>query len=742
MIPPGPSFARVVVNLALDRAFDYRVPERLRRLVHIGSRVTVPFGNGWQQGFVVALPEHAEVEGLKDLETVHGERPMIPPKLLDLGEWMGRYYCCSREQAIRALLPAVVRQGRIATKTRRVFRLNPAADTAKELESCARKAPKRADALKLINRCPGCSHEFLVREAHLSPSALAYLVEKGFVLVEEEAEARDPFAGQVILPTQPHPLMPEQSQALAMVRESFAKPRKDVILLHGVTGSGKTEIYLQAIADCLTRGEEAIVLVPEIALTPQTTEGFRSRFGELVSVLHSHLSDGERFDEWTRIHDGRVKIAVGARSALFAPFQHLGLIVVDEEHETSYKQTDMPPRYHARDVAVMRGHFENVTVVLATATPALESYYNVQRGKYRLAVLSKRVDEQVMPTMEVVDMVAEAESGGRAHIFSRHLISAITSALENSEQVVLFLNRRGYATHLQCLKCGYVAACDDCSINFTYHKQRAQLICHLCGAMRHAPTTCPQCQDPGIRFGGMGTERIETITHTLFPQARVLRMDSDTMTRKDAYREALTAFRAGTFDILVGTQMIAKGLHFPNVTLVGIIFADLTLNLPDFRAGERTFQLLVQVAGRAGRGEVPGRVIVQTYTPYHVAVQSALHLDCAGFYEQEIAARAAANLPPLSHMAMVHFRGPVEAAVQAATAEFAQQLRPRLAAITTLGPPTPGVVPKKRGLFYYHLLLHGGPMMAVSRTLKDVMTAFRPPKDVRVSVDIDPYSLM
>lgn len=733
--------ARIIVNLALDQTFDYRVPEDLAGKVQVGSKVTIPFGKSSRDGYVVALLKTSEFEDLKEIKAVVGDRPLIPEKLLALGQWIADYYCCSREQATHALLPSVVRGGRVSPKKQKFVRLADDIDVATALEKLGTRAPRQADVLRLLARNNNISLANLEKAAKVTESPIRALEEKKYIVIEDQVQARNPNASVAVLPTQALPLNEEQADALQMVTDSVAKDRRDVILLYGVTGSGKTEVYLQAIQACLDRGEESIVLVPEIALTPQTIERFRGRFGDVVSILHSHLSDGERYDEWTRINDGSVKIAIGARSAVFAPFRNLGLIVVDEEHEPSYKQ-DRLPRYNARDIAVMRGQFENVTVMLGTATPALESMYNVERGKYRVARLNKRADDALMPTMEIVDMAEVAMKEGRPQIFSRRLTTALQNVLEEGEQAMLFLNRRGYATHMQCLKCGYTASCDDCTVRFTYHRQVDRLVCHMCGETRTAPQTCPECNDDKIKYSGLGTEKLESAIKGILPHARVLRMDSDTMTRKNSYREALTAFRAGDYDILVGTQMIAKGLHFPNVTLVGIVFADLTLNLPDFRAGERTFQLLVQVAGRAGRGELPGHVIVQTYTPFHPALLSAAKQDYDEFYENEIDARRLLSFPPCAHLLLAQFRGEQEQAVASTADAFFQFLTAHLPDSVQMTPPIPCAILKKRGSFHYQILFTTDRIVSLSRYIKQVLRKFKKPKDVFISIDVDPMSVL
>jgi primosomal protein N' (replication factor Y) len=537
--------------------------------------------------------------------------------------------------------------------------------------------------------------------------------------------------------------MPQQTEALELIRQAMeAKPAR-VVLLHGVTGSGKTEVYLQALQRVLDGGGGGIVLVPEIALTPQTVERFRGRFGDCVAVLHSHLSDGERHDEWHRIHAGRARIVVGARSALFAPVHHLGLIVVDEEHEHTYKQEEAP-RYNARDVAVMRGQREGCAVLLGSATPSLESWRNARLGKYVLACLPHRVDHRQMPVIHVVDMRVETSSEGHSRILSQALVEAIRDRLARAEQTILFLNRRGFATSLVCPKCGYVAHCEACSLAMTYHKRDRCLRCHLCGAERTVPDRCPNpdCRDPAFRFAGVGTERIEEILGRVFPHARIARMDSDTMTRKEAYRKVLGAFRTGQLDILVGTQMIAKGLDFPNVTLVGVIHADLSLHQPDFRAGERTFQMLTQVAGRAGRGEVPGQVFVQTHTPHHPAIQAARRMDWAGFCDEELTFRKELGYPPYTHLVCVTLKGEQEEAVRIAAGALEAAWRPLLDPGVILSPPSPSPIARIQGLYRYQLTARAPGTRRVTDPLRAALDAWKPGPGIQWSVDVDALSLM
>jgi primosomal protein N' (replication factor Y) len=736
--------ARVIMNLSLDRAFDYLIPGELRGQVRAGMQVMVPFGRSRRQGYVVGLAEESEYPAakLKPILEICGRHPQIPDTLLKLGEWLADYYCCSREQAVRTLLPGSVRSGKIRHRTVRHYHLTAAESAQEFIFAKGARAPAKTAILRLLLQHPGMSGPDLLREAKAKEGPLRDLVKAGLVGIEDRESRRDPFAGMAVVPSTPLTLTDEQAAAMRLFAEMLADPSQGhTLLLHGVTGSGKTEVYLQAIAQVLGHGREAIVLVPEIALTPQTVERFRARFGERVSVLHSGLGDGERHDEWIRIHRGEVRIAVGARSALFAPFRNLGLIVVDEEHENSYKQ-DEAPRYHARDVAVMRGLREQAIVILGSATPALESWRNATIGKYRLARLTRRIDDCLMPRMEVVDMRAEAEACGGTQIFSRDLVAAVYARLERGEQTILFLNRRGYATQMLCQHCGFVARCPDCAVSYTFHRQRAALSCHLCGALLPAPAACPDCGAADIRYSGLGTEKVETIARKLFPGAAIRRMDSDTMTARHCYDEVLREFRTGRIDILIGTQMIAKGLHFPNVTLVGIVYADLGLHLPDFRATERTFQLLVQVAGRAGRGEIPGEVIVQTYSPGNPAIRHALGHDVDGFCALELEQREALAYPPCGHLVAIHFRGPDDAAVAAAAADFRARIEPLLPHGVILAGPVPSPVAKIKGKFRHQILLRGGPFQSLRRHLRNLVLHGPRAKDVDTYIDVDAINLM
>ncbi|HEX4629762.1 MAG TPA: primosomal protein N' [Chthoniobacterales bacterium] len=740
-----PPYARVIIDRSIHRELDYGVPELLAEKIGIGSRVRVPFRERSALGTVVGLLEESEAQGIRPIEALVGDAPILSEKLIELARWMAVYYCCPIETVMRSLLPQVIRRAEVGWK-KQLFVSAAKEIAADEIEKLRRRAPKQAELLEAVSKLqkPIAAAE-LLRQTSLDNQTLRALEKRGFVILREEAVARDPHADEQFIASTDLTLNEEQAAALAAVEEALAAPEKaKPILLHGVTGSGKTEIYLQAIQATLGRGKTAIVLVPEISLTPQTVERFKSRFAEtqeMVAVLHSHLSEGERHDEWHKIHAGRARIVVGARSAVFAPLENLGLIVVDEEHETSYKQEDAP-RYHARDVAVVRAKLEGCAVLLGTATPSLESYYNATQNKYRLLKLTQRVDNCQMPLMRIVDLRLERRKEKVAAILSEKLRSAITARLEKHEQTILFLNRRGFSTSLLCSNCGEARDCPNCSVALTFHRGAARLTCHLCGHTAAVPKKCPACSQDALIYSGFGTEKVEANVVHLFPGANVRRMDADSMSRKDAYRETLHAFRAGKIDILVGTQMIAKGLHFPNVTLVGIINADLALHMPDFRAGERTFQLLTQVAGRAGRGETPGEVFVQTYTPFSPSIQFARHHDFAGYFEQELEFRERCDFPPFKHVVLITVRSAHEGRAKLSAETIARRLKEALPPEFILSAPSPAPLEKLQGQFRFHILMRGEAIMRLSRLVRETLDKLPLPEDVVAAVDVDPYQLL
>lgn len=743
--------ARVQLEGSAALELDYSVPEELVGKLVVGSRVMVPLQSQRVPAVVIELrvgsPHRAK---LKPLASLIGSRPMFTPMLMRLARWIGDYYMVAPHQVLRSMLPKVVRARpeTFIMESRLELKAMPPLEL---MEKMRKTAPLQVRLLEMIQASGGeAALSTLRRELPRASAILKPLLKSGCLARSEARVERDPFQNEEFMPSNPLTLTAEQQEAAEAVYKALAKPTEArPILLHGVTGSGKTEVYLQTIARVLKEGLTALVLVPEISLTPQTIERFKARFSERkerVAVLHSHLSDGERHDEWFKVQEGRADIVIGARSAIFAPLERLGIIIVDEEHEPSYKQ-DETPRYHARDLAVVRSRLEKCVVLLGSATPSLESYENACRGKYELVRLTRRTDGKKLPYIRIVDMRLERRKGTavspqHAGIVSAKLHAAISARLEKREQTILFLNRRGFNTALSCTACGETVQCQDCSVPMTLHKQEQRLVCHVCGARRLPPSKCPSCGDPTIKFAGFGTERVEEVVRALFPQARLARVDTDTIQRKNQLRDMLRDFRAQKLDLLIGTQMIAKGLDFPNVTLVGVLNADIALNLPDFRAAERTFQLLVQVAGRAGRGEIMGEVMVQTYAPHTPAVQFARHNDYDGFAQQEIEHRRAFRYPPFTHVVLISARGKHQARAELALQTLHRRLAEGLPEGTLMGEPTPSALAKAHGQFRFQLLLRSEKIRALSSHLHQVIRSTNLPEDVIVVWDVDPVSLL
>ena len=628
---------------------------------------------------------------------------------------------------------------------------------------------KRAEILQhLLDEDAPVATADLMKRVNASVSLLRTLERRGFIRITRAETVRNPLSTESVAPTQPLPLNSTQLTAFSEIQNTLSShvtgntsgndgTRPPTFLLHGVTGSGKTEVYMQAMAEVLENGKSVIVLVPEISLTPQTASRFVGRFGERVALLHSRLNDGERYDQWYRIQKGEADIVIGPRSAIFAPVKSLGMLIIDEEHSDSYK-SDNAPRYHAREVAQKRSELADCPVLLGSATPSLESFHQAKNGSYRLLNLPNRVFDRKMPDVHIVDMRSELKKGNRT-IFSDILRSSIEERLVRREQIILFLNRRGHSTYVFCRTCGYVEQCDNCSISLTYHRETQQLVCHHCGNKRSTQSTCPQCGSEAIRFFGAGTEAVEQEVHKSFPKANVQRFDADSTARKNAHQQILGEFEQQKIDILIGTQMVSKGLDFPNVTLVGVIAADTALNLPDFRASEQTFSLLTQVAGRSGRAELEGKVVIQTYMPEHYCIAAAQKHDYLDFYQQEIEARGALRYPPFSHVAVLLLRGKDEKEVtdtahtvrdqleiwqtdqQVSTSEVSNIQEP---AVEILG-PAPAPLSKIEGKFRWHLLLRSPAPEKIGQLLKRLSD--EPPvtiksKAIEFVIDIDPTNTL
>lgn len=642
------------VHPSLDKVFHYSIPFELTDSIQLGMRVMVPFGRNTIQGYIIALDTEIDIpkEKLKPIKRLLDPYPILAESFIPLIKWMKEEYHCMLIEAIRCFIPPGIRVN-IKEKTQRVVYLAASDSVDEWVLAIEKRSPAMATILRTLEQEDGVPIKALLDSTGASQSSIQSLVSRGFVRIEDEETYRNPWQIDKSQTTPPI-YNEEQLKAIQDIEDCIAIGG-GTIVLHGVTGSGKTEVYMKAASSVLQQGKQVIVLVPEISLTPQTVGRFKGRFGENVAILHSGLSLGERYDEWRRIKNDEVDIVVGARSAVFAPLKRVGLIIIDEAHEDTYK-SDVRPRYHARDIAAKRCQLESGVLVLGSATPSLEDYYKTTQGDYSCVVMKSRVDNQQLPPVEVIDMRRELEMGNRS-IFSQALFTALQSTIKRKEQVILLMNRRGYAQFVSCRSCGYVVKCPNCDISLTYHAQGRVLKCHYCGQQAKYPETCPKCQSKYIKHFGLGTQRVEEELGALFPSIRVIRMDTDTTGKKGAHYQMLNAFEKGEYDILLGTQMVAKGLDFPNVTLVGVIAADSALNLPDYRSCEKTFQLITQVAGRAGRGSKPGQVVVQSYQPTHYAIEFASKHDYVGFYNKEIAIRHQFDYPPFSHIIRVLITG-------------------------------------------------------------------------------------
>ena len=695
-------------------------------------------------------PEQVSISGevRKKILNILRQQPSI--SLRDLQKKIGKkslhssLYSLEKQGLIH--IEDTVRSGKTKAKTlQHIVLAIPEAEQI-DMPLLEKRAPKQAALLKTLeelfpNDIPVTELQNLVQ---FDPrTVIKSLVQKGYVQVYAKEIRRKPMGYFAYQKTSHLPLTSQQQKALDHIKETIDSKNFTPILLHGVTSSGKTEVYMQAIAYVLAQNRRAIVLVPEISLTPLLVSRFLSRFEENVAVLHSGLSSGERYDEWQRIRRGEVDVVIGARSAIFAPLKGLGLIVVDEEHEMSYKQ-DSEPRYHGRDTAVMRARLENIPVILGSATPSLESYYNAQTHKYHLLTINERIDERPLPTVEIVD---KRQKEGQ-HIFSNTLEIAIREGLAREEQVLLFLNLRGFANFYLCQECGYVYECPRCNVTLTYHAGAHRLLCHYCDFSRIPPTRCEQCSSPDVQYRGIGTERIEQEIQLIFPEAIIARMDRDSVSGKDAHYKILNRFEQGEIDILIGTQMIAKGHDFHNVTVVGVIAAETGLHLPDFRASERTFQILTQVAGRTGRGQLTGEVIIQTYTPTHYAILTAQNHDYFSFYSREILYREQLRYPPFSRIINILFQGRDEDFTRETARNAAKFFRSiehsRQQRISILG-PSPAALTKLRNKYRYQILLKSSHSLYMRKFVKEQLELFRKTtqlKDLQIIVDVDPVNLL
>lgn len=736
-------YASIVLDVALDKALDYSIPLELQPL-KIGMRVEVPVRNRMQTGTVIAIKDTADFPNVRPLSKVLSDVELIAPQLFELALWMAKYYCTPLRQVLKILLPASVRKDMQHKQQLYVMRKKTREELKRYCEENRSKHPTRVgiiDIMLMVKK--GILLTELLEEAQCtSRSPVDTLVKQGLLEIDIVRVDRSPLVDEEYFKTKSKVLNDEQSSALQKITNSLTEYKFETHLLFGVTGSGKTEVYLQAIETALKQGKGTIMLVPEIALTAQTIERFRSRFDDKIAILHHRLSPGERFDEWHKIRRGESSIVIGARSAIFSPIQNLGLIIVDEEHEQSYKQSEEQPCYNARDVAVMRGKMTHSTVILGSATPSLESYYNASNSKYTLSKLNLRADAACMPKVTIIDMKKEHEKAKGFTNFSEKLIDAIKNRFELGEQTILFLNRRGYHTTLLCQQCHEAVKCKHCDVALTFHLGDNALACHLCGfTLSPPPQQCPQCRHANpMKYRGVGTELIEKNLHAILPGVRTLRVDADTTRHKGSHQKLLRAFSSGKADVLIGTQMIAKGLHFPSVTLVGVLNCDNSLNIPDFRSSETVFQLITQVSGRAGRGDIPGEVLLQSCLPDNSTIKLAAENNYEKFFEEELSIRKMFNYPPFTNLVKMAFSGPH----QLETSAYAEKVRAWL--IGKLGSDyqwhevIPSGYAKVKGKYRYQFLLRGSNVYALHRALEDFRLNFKLSNKIKMRVDVNPSS--
>ncbi len=735
-------FAEVAVQRPLDCLFTYSVPLALRASVESGVRVVVPFGHRREVGVVVGRRESPPVEArrVKSIARVLDEEPLFDAAMLELTRWMAEEYACSWGEALSAVLPSALKREAGALRVS-LIRAREDLDEARAAELETRQ-PKQFRMLRTLRELGGpIELREICRRLNLSDSVAKSLARGGFAWIERVASRNDPLATSSVPRRRPDALSREQQTAVTRLEGALASGAGGAFLLQGVTGSGKTEVYLRLIESALAQKKGAIVMVPEIALTPQTVGWFRSRFGE-VAVLHSRMTDAQRRSMWLSVKHGRSRVVVGARSAVFAPVPDLGVIVLDEEHEPSFKQ-ESTPRYHARAVALRRAAEARAVCVLGSATPSLESWQAVQAGMLERLLLPTRVHGGKLPPIEVVDLRQERSDHPGPALFSRRLKELVGAALERGEQAILFQNRRGFSPVLWCAACGETVRCAQCDANLTFHRRIRRVVCHGCCEELPVPLACPSCSAPHPRHIGAGSERVEQLVQKLFPAARVRRMDSDTMLRREDYEETLESFGRGEIDVLVGTQMIAKGLDFPRVTVVGVVSADQALHLPDFRASERTFQLLAQVAGRAGRGVLDGRIVVQSTTPGHPAILAASKHDYEGFARAESKLRGELGYPPHGRLLRVVFEcedpGKLDDVAQACGA----RLRTELAGAAQVLGPAEAPIALLRGRHRKHLLVKARPKSGGVEKARASLRGFVPEHaKVRVAIDVDPMSML
>ena len=729
-------YAEVIINseaLEIDRPFTYKVPEEFNNEIKIGQIVKVPFGKGnkTSEGFILNLKNDDNIKfKTKNIAAILVKDPVIDEDDINLIEFLREKTLCKYIDAFRLLIPVGIMKGAKAKKKKVIVLKNEDLSNIKNPDGY-----KKIVEFFKTNSGKYTKSE-LINEHSISQYKLNKLIENEVLSIEEESVFR--YNDRVYNKDSAKTLTIEQEN---VIREYINSDDK-MFLLKGVTGSGKTEVYMKLVERVLLEGKSAIILVPEIALTPQMIERFKGRFGVNVALFHSKLSDGERFDEWFRVKEGKSKVIVGARSAIFLPAKNLGLIIIDEEHENTYK-SDQNPKYQTKEVAEYLSELKGCKVILGSATPSIETYYRALTGEMKLLELNSRVDNKAMPPMKVIDMRNELK-GGNKSLFSRELFIAIQERLKRKEQIILFLNRRGFSTFVSCRSCGYVFKCDECDISMTYHKN-GLLICHYCGKTKREPRECPKCHSKYVKFFGAGTQRVEEEVKKYFNNAGILRMDVDTTRDKHSYERIYNTFKNGEADILIGTQMVSKGLDFKNVTLVGILAADMSINIPDYRAAERTFQIITQVAGRAGRGDKQGEVLIQTYTPQHYSLQYAVNYDYEGFYEKEFTVRAMMKYPPFGKLLLINGTSKKEELLKNFMHKITMMIKPLVEScldIEILG-PIPCMISKLKENYRWQIVIKGEFDSYFSKNIKEILYDENKNvyNDIRISMDINPNNL-
>lgn len=738
-------FANIIVEISaksLDRPFTYLIPNHLEDVVEIGTLVTIPFGpsNREMAGYIIDFVDVIDFDPskLKSIISVNTS-VNVEGNLIRLAHWMQKRYLCTMQTALKSMVPSVEE---LNIKTKRIIHRLMSPEDIQRLNdgiSNHERFKSRKAALNYLVTHDHISEKEFMDKTGATKAIIKSLVTQSVIVINDEETYRDPFSLESIQCNEKHVPNTMQKEAIDRIQEAINENRSDIFLLYGITGSGKTEVYLQVIDEVIKQGKKAIMLIPEIALTPQTVNRFVGRFGDTVGVLHSKLSKGEKYDQWRKAKEGKISIMIGPRSAIFAPFDNIGIIILDEEHETSYK-SEMPPKYNAREVAIKRASMSGCPVVLGSATPLIESYYKALQGQYKLLKLNEKAVNEAAVDVQIVDMREELSNGNKT-ILSNALKEAMESALERKEQIILFLNRRGYSNFVSCRKCGYVLKCPNCDIPYTYHIQGEKMVCHYCNHSIKKVDKCPSCDSIYIKEFGIGTQKVEKIIKQTFPNARVLRMDMDTTSRKHAHESILEQVEQGSADILIGTQMVAKGHDFENVTVVGVIAADMSLYLSDFRACERTFQLVTQVTGRAGRGSKKGKAFIQTYTPDHYSLVCAKNQDYEGFYQNEIQFRQLMNYPPFSNIAILLLSSENEKNLIEEAFRIKDIICERIDEEIEILGPSPANISKIKNVYRWRVILKASQYKKLNKFIKDIQQRLE--KDMRegsvhVQMDINP----